>query len=306
MSSATAPASGGRAPEGAERVWARLARPFDAERAAEALLGMRHSSVRVFAGSLHATSPEVIALLFQMPIVLRSLGVATTNRPERCQGEIRGPVQWSETMSARGATAGASDLFICTTTARAYDTPENRILVAGLRSIVDAARAIERGTITSLPVPAAAELARHARRNASLALRFLDHRALSGVQDRKPTAKEVARVRASKRARTYLPALAVLDRADESLGPLDVEGVSDERTRAEHATLADVFDALERRGHVFPAHVRRGAINAGPVSYVHPGHPLRPSRSGIRIEGIAVSPGATPADIDLVCTSAGY
>ena len=132
VSSAAAPASGGRALAGTERVWARLARPFEPERAAEALLGMRHASVRVLAGSLHATSPEVNALLLHMPIALRSLGIATTNRPERCHGEIRGPVQWSETISARGATAGASDLFICTTTARAYDTPENRILVAGV------------------------------------------------------------------------------------------------------------------------------------------------------------------------------
>jgi hypothetical protein len=304
VSSATAPASGGRAPEGAERVWARLARPFDAERAAEALLGMRHSSVRVFAGSLHATSPEVIALLFQMPIVLRSLGVATTNRPERCQGEIRGPVQWSETMSARGATAGASDLFICTTTARAYDTPENRILVAGLRTIVDAARTIERGTITSLPVPAAAELARHARRNASLALRFLDHRALSGVQDRKPTAKEVARVRASKRARTYLPALAVLDRAADSIEPILIESLTDAHTRAEHATLAELLDTLERRGHPVSLHAHRGTLSGGPVTYAHPNHPSRPSRTGIRVRDLELDD-ADLGDLEAFCARAG-
>jgi hypothetical protein len=299
----TAPAAQAPEPAGAERIWARLARPFDPPRAAEALLGMRHGTVRVLAGALHATSPEVVTLLYQMPVVLRSLGIATTNRPERCHGEIR--VQWSETMSGRGATAGAYDLFVCSTTSRAYDTPENRMLVAALRSVVGAARVIERGALTTLHLPAATEVARHARRNAALALRYLDHRALSGVDTRKPTPKEIARVRASKRARTYLPALAVLDRGDGP-GPSDVEALSDARTLGEHSTLADVLDVLDRRGHAVAVHVRRGALTAGPVTYAHPDHPLRPSRSGIRIAGVVVSTGASAAEIERSCAEAGY
>jgi hypothetical protein len=269
---------------------------------------MSHGSVRAVAGSLHVNSPEVVALLFQMPRMLRSLGVATTQRPERCHGEIRGPVQWSETMSARGATAGAVDLFICTTTSRAYDTPDNRLLVAALRSIVDAASAFERGTVTALPGASAdsvAELARHARRNSSLALRFLDHRALSGVRQGRPTRKEVARARAGKRARTYLPALAVLERADEAIGPLDVEGMADERTRQEHTTIADVLDVLDGRGHPVTLTARRGMIVGGSLTYVNPSHPLRPSRPGIRVGRIELEPGASTAEIELACSRTG-
>jgi hypothetical protein len=265
---------------------------------------MRHASTCALSGAFHATSPEVIALLFRMPVVLRSLGVATTNRPERCHGEIRGPVLWNETMSARGATAGATDVFVCTTTARAYDTPENRILVCALHSIVDAAHGVERGAFPASVAHATADLARHARRNASLAVRYLDHRALSGVQHQKPTPKEVARVRASKRARTYLPGLAVLERAELSLGPLDVEALSDDATRAEHMTLADVFDTLERQGHAFAVFVRRGAITGGPVTYVHPSHPLRPARSGIRVADVPVPAGASASEIELACARA--
>jgi hypothetical protein len=289
----------------AERIWARLARPFDPVRAAEAMLGMGHGTVRTVAASLHATSPEVIALLFQMPVTLRSLGVATTNRSERCHGEIRGPVQWSETMSARGATAGALDLFVCTTTARAYDTPENRILVSALRSIVDAGRDVERGSPLTT-APAGYDLARHARRNASLAVRYLDHRALSGVQPRKPTTKEIARVRASKRARTYLPAITVLERADETIGPLDVEGLADARTRRELTALADTLDALERRGHPVSLHVRRAALVGGPVTYAHAGHPHRPERPGIHVGAHTVPPDADANEIDAACARAGY
>ena len=77
------------------------------------------------------------------------------------------------------------------------------------------------------------------------------------------------------------------------------------RTRAEHASLADLFDTLEARGHTFPVSVRRGAVSAGPVSYVHPNHPLRPSRSGIRLDGVPLAAGATPGEIELVCARAG-
>jgi hypothetical protein len=238
-------------------------------------------------------------------MVLRSLGIATTNRSERCHGEIRGPVQWSETMSTRGATAGASDLYICTTTARAYDTPENRILVAALKSIVDAESAIERASGVSGPGPGP-DLARHARRNSSLAVRYLDHRALSGVPRRKPTPKAVARVRASKRARTYLPALAVLDRGAEAIEPLLIESLTDAHTRAEHVTLADLLDALERRGHKVALHAHRGVLTGGPVTYVHPNHPLRPAPAGIRVGDRLLEANATAADIELTCERAGF
>jgi hypothetical protein len=290
---------------GAERVWTHLVRPFDPQRAAEAMLGMSRGAVRTVAASLHATSPEVIALLFQMPIILRSLGVATTNRSERCQGEIRGPVQWSETMSARGATAGALDLFVCTTTARAYDTPENRILVTALQSIVDAARDVERGSAAAISTPAGHDLSRHVRRNAALAVRYLDHRALSGVQSRRPTQKEMARVRAGKRARTYLSAIAVIERAAEPLGPIDVEGLADDPTRRQLVTLADTLDTLERRGYRIQLHVRRGILAGGPVWFAHRDHPYRPSRPGIRVASELIDIGADAREIELVCTRAG-
>lgn len=306
VSSRPVEANAERALAPAERIWTRLARPFDPARAAEALLGQSHGAVRGLAGYLHATSPEVAALLVHMPMALRSLGVATTNRAERCHGEIRGPVQWSETMSARGATAGASDLYVCTTTARAYDTTENRILVAALRTIVDAETAIEKASGSSHPASTGPDLARHARRNSSLAVRYLDHRALSGVKRRKPTAKAVARVRAGKRARTYLPALAVLERGVESLGPLVIDGLTDAHTRADHALLADLLDTLERRGHKIPLHAHRGMLAGGPVTYAHPNHPLRPSRPGVRVGDLVLEGDAGSGAIDAICARAGY
>jgi hypothetical protein len=267
---------------------------------------MGHSSVRALAGALHTTSPEVIALLFQMPHVLRSLGIATTSRFERCFGEIRGPVQWSETMSARGATAGAADLYVCSTTARAYDTAENRVLVAALATVVDAARALERGATIAEVEEARTDLGRYARRNATLALRYLDHRALSGVTRRPPTTKEIQRVRTSKRASTYLPAVLVLERAASPMGPLDVEGMADDRTWAEHTTLADVLDVLERRGHSVLLRVHRGTLTGGPVTYVHADHPSRHDEAGIHVGSTRLEPEASEAAIRRACEAAGF
>ena len=54
-------------------------------------------------------------------------------RPIRSRGEVRGPVLWSETMSARPPSFGDPDLFVCTSPQRDYDTAENRVLVRALR-----------------------------------------------------------------------------------------------------------------------------------------------------------------------------
>ena len=62
-----------------------------------------------------------------MPTTLRSLAIATTDRPERCYGEVRGPDPWGETISARPSRPGTQGMFVCATTTKAYDTDENRV-----------------------------------------------------------------------------------------------------------------------------------------------------------------------------------
>ena len=63
----------------------------------------------------------------------RSLATSLQTQTERCIGELRGPVLWSETMSARASSFGDEGLFVCKTPSRAYDIDENRVLVAALR-----------------------------------------------------------------------------------------------------------------------------------------------------------------------------
>ena len=53
---------------------------------------------------------------------------------------------WSETMSARSASAGDPGLFVCATTTKAYDTDENRVLKAALDAIRQAGADAEHGS----------------------------------------------------------------------------------------------------------------------------------------------------------------
>ena len=96
--------------------------------------------------------------------------------PERCYGELRGPVLWSETMSARSASAGDPGLFVCATTTKAYDTDENRVLKAALDAIRRAGVDAVHGSDTWHD-----DVARRARHNGNRASHLLEHRTLSGV-----------------------------------------------------------------------------------------------------------------------------
>ena len=69
--------------------------------------------------------------------------VSTTSSPEKCRGELRGPVLWSETMSARSSSAGLQDVYVCSPPQRAYAIPENQVLAAALVSIRDAGRGVD-------------------------------------------------------------------------------------------------------------------------------------------------------------------
>jgi hypothetical protein len=247
-------------------IWSVLGTPVNNLRAAEALLGLTPAAARLMAGVILASSPEADRLLDAMPNIVRSMAIATTNRPERNQGEVRGPIQWSETMAARAATAGDTQLYVCSVTARAYDTAENRVLAAALRAILNAARTVDRQGLSRRD----SELARHVRYNAGVALRFSEHRTLSGMS-RAPDRRDIRRTRTGVRHRVYQPALDVLARAARPIGPAHVGALAGPRVNAQHAILVQVVAAMHRRG--VATHGLRpdqGILIGGPVAYVHP------------------------------------
>src|SRR4029077_13388682 len=119
-------------------LWSRLIRPFDVVHTVSAITGLSISVVSQMVGVAIAGSPQASRLLDTLPMTLRSLSTSRTSHAERCKGELRGPVLWSETMSARASSFGDSDLYVCMTPSRVYDVDENRVLVAALVAVRDA------------------------------------------------------------------------------------------------------------------------------------------------------------------------
>ncbi|MET0902961.1 MAG: hypothetical protein ABWZ52_06970 [Acidimicrobiales bacterium] len=256
-----------------------LARPHDPERTTAALLGLPMSTARHLVGTVLATSDEAEDLLHAMPTIVRSLAVATTDRPERCVGEIRGPVLWAETMSARSASAGDPGLFVCATTTKAYDTDENRVLKSALAAIHRAGRRAEQ-----VLEGESDEVVKRARHNGQHAGHLLEHQTLALVPVVRPSGRMLRRTRAGSRRHTYRPALALLRRAGDPLLADQLGGFADERTRAQHDLLAATLLRIEDITGTSPVlRTDEGGLVAGPLRFHHPGR-----RDPDHVDGITI------------------
>ena len=124
-------------------LWDLLRRPFNVVEAVDSVLGLSPNVVKQLSGAMLATCVEAEALLTATPHTIRSLSISMSNQPEECRGELRGPVLWSETFSCRSSSPGRNDVYVCAAPSRAYDIPENRVLVAALLSVRDAGRSVD-------------------------------------------------------------------------------------------------------------------------------------------------------------------
>jgi hypothetical protein len=258
-------------------LWELLRRPFNVVEAVDAVLGLSPNVVRQLTGAMLATCDEARHLLSTTPHTIRSLSIAMSASPEECRGGLRGPVLWSETLSARSSSPGRHDVYICSAPSRAYDIPENRVLVAALVSLRDAGRSVDSISARSYDD----DTLRQARFNGLRAIRYLEHRALSGVTRHRPSPREMRRARSGNRRTTYGPALAMLAKAADPLTADDILPFCDRRTRAQHAVLVALVRALEARGFtVDPFRAVAGTLHSGLLRYHHPrrrGDRSRPS-----------------------------
>ncbi len=184
------------------RLWARLARPFEPVPTLAGLLGLPQPVVAQLVGTVLATSPEAEQLLDEFPQTIRGLATSMETATERCLGSLRGPVLWSETNSARAASAGNPNLFICMTPSRAYDIDENRVLVHALQLVREAGRA----ALESIPGRTYDDpMLRAAKRNFHDTSRFVEHPTLSSVQRGRPRPRAMKKTRSSRSKRSYAP-----------------------------------------------------------------------------------------------------
>jgi hypothetical protein len=251
-------------------LWERLVRPFDATGAVEAMTGLHPNAARQLTGSRLATSREADHLLDRMHEIVRSLSVATTSSPSRAEGEIRGPVLWSETSAARAASPGAANVFVCASPVKAYDTDENRVLVHALTCIRDGARAADPTGHSH----GDDETIRRARYNGTRAIRSLEHRTLASVRSIRPTPRAMQKARTGLRARNYRAAVAVVERSHDPIDAQDLVGRCDEHTLRQHGLLIALCDRIgERRLRVDGAMLRAGALRYVPPHRAEPGTP---------------------------------
>lgn len=150
------------------------------------------------------TSEEVGRVLEELPFLVRRLATTTAHEEEWSAERVRGPIQWGVTVGAR-QTTGLPHLFVTTPARRAYQTPENELLVA----VLDAVVLLGQKTGWSVDTADAGKLV---QLRIGLAERWLQTRALLEVERRPVTTTKLARVRNGRSRRRYRTVLDAYDR----------------------------------------------------------------------------------------------
>lgn len=187
---------------------------------ASALLQMPAAEVRYLAQLDFIRSNCVRELLEEMPSLIRRLTPTTASETEMSTQRIRGSIRWSETYAQRAAT-GMPHLFVTTPTRRAFNTPENQVLVFALFAIA------EFGRRTGWHRGASTGPAREVRDRVVEATRWLQARQLVGVPVQPPTPTTLGRVRNGRAQLRYRKALEVVDLYQRYIARLDRDAVRD-------------------------------------------------------------------------------
>ena len=273
------------APTPLELIWRHMSRPFNLVRAVPTLTGIPSVDVADLVALHLAISDEADALLAHVPTILRSLASSTSTEIERSIGNMRGPIMWAETLTARANTFGADDVFVCAAPRRDYDISENRTLVAALEIIARARLSADSSCAESLPAETRARI----DTNVVAARALLRHRFLAEVRHRRVPPREVHKVASGRRAKQYGPALDMLARRSEPLRGDELHHLCDERTRAQHRALVLVGESLRRRGLAVPQYQVNGQeLVAGRLRYRNWHQPTAAGNHGILIDAVLV------------------
>jgi hypothetical protein len=181
---------------------------------AGALLRMPTAQVRELAYLHFILSDEVGGLLEEMPGLVRRLATTTVRDEERSAERIRGPIQWATTLGTRAST-GVSLYYVTAPARRAYQTPENELLVEALESIRSA------GKRTGWHKSSSPDIGVLIRDRVSQAERWLRVRMLGEIERRPVTARSIGRVRSGRSRRRYQAAIEVHAIYQRLLGRLD-------------------------------------------------------------------------------------
>ena len=108
------------------QLWNRRGRGVPAVAYAAALIGGDVGTLTDALSITLAASPEAATLLDGMELRIRTLPTGVDTHPERCIYSVRGPIMWSETITARANALGNEDVSVCSLTGRSFDTDSDR------------------------------------------------------------------------------------------------------------------------------------------------------------------------------------
>lgn len=237
------------------RIWRYLTPTVDVEQVileAAALLQMEEIDVLTLARLHFLLSEEVRDLLAGLPDLVRRLATTTAHEEEWSSERVRGAILWGRTLGARTAT-GLPHIYVTSPARRAFQTPENELLVFLLDQVV------EQGREGRWSDQAPTGIGKTVSERMSLASRWRLHRTLASVERRAPTPRRISRVRMGRHRRAYGGALRAYEVFRSLIAQLDREAVKEAVERRALATRNDgtlfellctfeLVDALERRG----------------------------------------------------------
>jgi hypothetical protein len=272
-------------------LWDRLGESEHCTDAIRTLCGTPQSWLSDLAVLTGAASSATRRLLDRTPKLLHALQTSTTMQAERCVGHVRGPVLWSETLNARAHTLGGDDVFVCGVQSRDYDIPENQVLLGALDLVTRAASLMTSDAASLL----SDELLEEIRARASTARSLRGDKHLADVHRARVSRTTLHKVRRSRRAKQYAPAVDVLARRSTPFDVDDLVAVCDPTSRGQLRALDMVLAALaDRDEKIGPLRCDGIEAMVGPVRYRNWRNATTQGRHGILIGGVLIDgPAAT-------------
>lgn len=271
--------------------WTMLHSQADRLHGAHCLIGMPTTDLRAHADYLLLTSSATSLVLNQMDIMIRELNTAIEDDVELSMMSVRGPILWSETMTARAHSFGNEDVYMCRVTARTFNTAENRFILATLQNLVTT---FHRFSQTALWHELEQSERDHLHDEYQLARKWSQHTRLSKLSKKPIRSRELTTIRHSPRNVQFEPFLELHNRRLKLFTTVELNAMADATTREYLHHVAEVANAVGLMTRL-PARwsVKVNGLVRGELSFRHP-RATGASPHGISLRGIVV-----PADGEL-------
>lgn len=208
---------------------------------AAGLLRLAPADVRLLGARQFLVSGEASAFVEALPRLIRSLATTSSADEEWSPDRVRGPIVWGRTLGLRAA-AGVRHGYVTRPSRRAYQTPENELLVFLMDEVVRLSTAV--GWRWPIGEGVGAEVSQRA----AVVERWLGARSISQVERVPVTPRAVSRVRARRSRKRYQPVLAAHEIHERFVRMAERSEV---RAAIEHSGLVALEDSLLFELHCF-------------------------------------------------------